>query len=152
MSNIVLVTGGFDPIHSGHISYLKEASKLGSKLIVGLNSDEWLTRKKGNYFLPFKERATILKSIKYDNKVISFDDTDDTANKAIGLARTFGKGKVIFANGGDREKNNVPEIDTWGSNPQVEFVFGVGGNKLNSSSKILADWENKRVHMKRNVV
>ena len=60
MSNIVLVTGGFDPIHSGHISYLKEASKLGSKLIVGLNSDEWLTRKKGNYFLPFKERKSVL--------------------------------------------------------------------------------------------
>ena len=146
--NIVLVTGGFDPIHSGHISYLKEASKLGSKLIVGLNSDEWLTRKKGNYFLPFKERATILKSIKYVNKVISFDDTDDTANKVIGLARTFGKGKVIFANGGDREKNNVPEIDTWGSNPQVEFVFGVGGNKTNSSSKILADWQNNCVQTK----
>ena len=140
MSNIVLVTGGFDPIHSGHISYLKEASKLGSKLIVGLNSDEWLTRKKGNYFLPFKERATILKSIKYVNKVISFDDTDDTANKVIGLARTFGKGKVIFANGGDREKNNVPEINTWGSNPQVEFVFGVGGNKTNSSSDILNNY------------
>ena len=140
MSNIVLVTGGFDPIHSGHISYLKEASKLGSKLIVGLNSDEWLARKKGNYFLPFKERATILKSIKYVNKVISFDDTDDTANKVIGLARTFGKGKVIFANGGDREKNNVPEIDTWGSNPQVEFVFGVGGNKTNSSSDILNNY------------
>ena len=140
MSNIVLVTGGFDPIHSGHISYLKEASKLGSKLIVGLNSDEWLTRKKGNYFLPFKERATILKSIKYVNKVISFDDTDNTANKVIGLARTFGKGKVIFANGGDREKNNVPEIDTWGSNPEVEFVFGVGGNKTNSSSDILNNY------------
>lgn len=138
--NIVLVTGGFDPIHSGHISYLKEASKLGSKLIVGLNSDEWLVRKKGNYFLPFKERVTILKSIKYVNKVISFDDTDDTANKLIGLARTFGKGKVIFANGGDRERNNVPEIDTWGSNPQVEFVFGVGGNKTNSSSDILNNY------------
>ena len=138
--NIVLVTGGFDPIHSGHISYLKEASRLGSKLIVGLNSDEWLVRKKGNYFLPFKERATILKSIKYVNKVISFDDTDDTANKLIGLARTFGKGKVIFANGGDRERNNVPEIDTWGSNPQVEFVFGVGGNKTNSSSDILNNY------------
>ena len=138
--NIVLVTGGFDPIHSGHISYLKEASKLGSKLIVGLNSDEWLVRKKGNYFLPFKERATILKSIKYVNKVINFDDTDDTANKLIGLARTFGKGKVIFANGGDRERNNVPEIDTWGSNPQVEFVFGVGGNKTNSSSDILNNY------------
>ena len=138
--NIVLVTGGFDPIHSGHISYLKEASKLGSKLIVGLNSDEWLVRKKGNYFLPFKERATILKSIKYVNKVISFDDTDDTANKLIGLARTFGKGKVIFANGGDRERNIVPEIDTWGSNPQVEFVFGVGGNKTNSSSDILNNY------------
>ena len=142
MSDIVLVTGGFDPIHSGHISYLKEASKLGSKLIVGLNSDEWLARKKGKRFLPFEERATILESIRYVNRVIGFDDSKDDACSAIfKILSTHGSGtKVIFANGGDRERNNVPEIDTWGSNPQVEFVFGVGGNKTNSSSDILNNY------------
>ena len=57
----ILVTGGFDPLHSGHIEYFKAAKNLGHKLIVGLNSDEWLTRKKGRSFLPFEERAAIIK-------------------------------------------------------------------------------------------
>ena len=60
MRKIVLVTGGFDPIHSGHISYFKEAAKLGDWLVVGINSDEWLTRKKGKPFMPFGERETII--------------------------------------------------------------------------------------------
>ena len=61
---VVLVTGGFDPLHSGHISYFKEAKKLGDKLVVGLNSDEWLTRKKGRPFMPFKERLKIIQNLK----------------------------------------------------------------------------------------
>ena len=63
MNKIVLVTGGFDPIHSGHIAYLKEAKKLGDMLVVGVNSDEWLIRKKGKFFLPYHERRTIIQNI-----------------------------------------------------------------------------------------
>ena len=65
MEYIVLVTGGFDPLHSGHLAYLKAARKLGDKLIVGINSDDWLVRKKGKNFLPEKERHEILSAIKY---------------------------------------------------------------------------------------
>jgi len=133
----VLVTGGFDPLHSGHIEYFKEAKKLGDKLVVGVNSDEWLTRKKGKPFLPFHERASIIKELKMVDQVIDFNDSDDTANHAIFQVLSTHKGKVIFANGGDRSKQNIPEMAL----KDVEFVFGVGGeDKKNSSSWILKEW------------
>lgn len=139
---IVLVTGGFDPLHSGHIEYFKEAKKLGDVLHVGINSDEWLERKKGKAFLPFKERATIIESLECVDKVLSFDDSDGTACGAIYktmATNTFKK--IIFANGGDREKENIPEYKVYGGLPKVEFAFGVGGTeKKNSSSWILAKW------------
>jgi len=83
----VLVTGGFDPLHSGHIAYFKEARTLGNKLVVGVNSDEWLARKKGRAFMDFEVRKAILQSIQYVDQVISFDDSDDTAINAIDYAR-----------------------------------------------------------------
>ena len=73
----VLVTGGFDPLHSGHIAYFKEAKKLGTKLIVGVNSDEWLTRKKGRPFMSFEERISIIKELSIVDKVIGFNDSDE---------------------------------------------------------------------------
>ena len=73
---ISVVSGGFDPIHSGHISYLKEASEISNKLVVCLNSDVWLAKKKGKPFLPFAERKCILESIKYVDEVISFKDDE----------------------------------------------------------------------------
>ena len=82
--NVVLVTGGFDPLHSGHIEYFKAAKKLRQmNLIVGVNSDEWLTRKKGRPFMPFEERIAIIKELTCVDKVIGFDDSDDTACHAI---------------------------------------------------------------------
>jgi cytidyltransferase-like protein len=145
---IVLVTGGFDPLHSGHIEYFKAARQLGDKLIVGLNSDEWLTRKKGQPFMPWQERAAIVAAIHYVDRVIEFDDTDNTATDAIYKVRQIvGYGNtVIFANGGDRTDKNIPEMT-----PEllddafVEFAFGVGGeNKMNSSSWILREWKNPK--------
>jgi len=133
----VLVTGGFDPLHSGHIEYFKEAKKLGDRLVVGVNSDDWLTRKKGKPFLPFHERAAIIKELKMVDQVIGFNDSDDTANHAIMQVLSASKGKVVFANGGDRSKQNIPEMAL----SNVEFVFGVGGtDKKNSSSWILKEW------------
>ena len=85
MSKIVLVTGGFDPIHSGHISYFKNAKELypHTPLCVGLNSDDWLIRKKGKYFLPMAERRAIVKELKPVDLTITYDDTDNSSNMAI---------------------------------------------------------------------
>jgi len=138
----VLVTGGFDPLHSGHIEYFKAAKQLGNKLVVGVNSDEWLTRKKGRPFMPFEERAAIIKEISCVDKVIAFNDSNDSADFAIGLILQTTSGKIVVANGGDRIDGNVKEQLTYGDHPDVEFVFGVGGeDKKNSSSWILKNWD-----------
>jgi D-beta-D-heptose 7-phosphate kinase/D-beta-D-heptose 1-phosphate adenosyltransferase len=141
MRTIVLVTGGFDPIHSGHIEYFKSAKKLGDLLVVGVNSDAWLTRKKGSPFMPWEERATIVASLQDIGRVINFDDNDNSAKDAIRKVREiYPNEKIIFANGGDRTKENIPEMDIIDDN--LEFLFGVGGeNKMNSSSWILQEWK-----------
>jgi cytidyltransferase-like protein len=143
MNRVVLVTGGFDPLHSGHIAYFKAARELGDHLVVGVNSDEWLTRKKGRPFMSFEERCAIIKELTVVDRVIGFNDSDDTANHAIfQLQSTTGSGtKIIFANGGDRTKSNIPEMQY----TNVEFAFGVGGeSKANSSSWILDEWKTQK--------
>ena len=139
---IVLVTGGFDPLHSGHIAYFKAAKQLGNLLVVGINSDDWLTRKKGRSFMPACERKAIIENIYQVHKVIEFDDTDNSAIDAIRKVKAmFPRDHIIFANGGDRTRDNIPEMVF----DDVEFVFGVGGtNKANSSSWILEEWKAPR--------
>ncbi len=139
--NIVLVNGGFDPLHSGHIAYFKAARSLGDMLIVGLNSDEWLERKKGRAFMPWNERLCIINNLSMVDEVYTFDDEDGSARHFIQQVRAhYPDSKIIFANGGDRTKDNIPEMDVEDSN--IEFVFGVGGeDKKNSSSWILEDWK-----------
>jgi len=145
MTKVVLVTGGFDPLHSGHIAYFEAASKLGDELWVGLNSDDWLARKKGRSFMQWSERASIVKNLSMVDRVIRFRDTDDTASDAIHKALSVGADSIVFANGGDRGADNTPEQRAYGTNTSVEFVFGVGGeDKKNSSSWILKDWEAPR--------
>jgi D-beta-D-heptose 7-phosphate kinase/D-beta-D-heptose 1-phosphate adenosyltransferase len=141
MKKIVLVTGGFDPLHSGHISYLKAAKQLGDMLIVGVNSDEWLIRKKGAAFMPYSERAEIIRNLVSVDCVINFSDNDNSAKDAIITVRQqYPHDKIIFANGGDRNSKNIPEMDFADDN--IEFVFGVGGeDKKNSSSWILQEWK-----------
>lgn len=136
---IVMVTGGFDPVHSGHIAYFKAACALGDQLIVGLNSDEWLERKKGRAFMPWNERLCIVNNLAMVDEVYTFDDEDGSARHFIQQVRAhYPDAELIFANGGDRTPDNIPEMDV----PGVEFVFGVGGdNKANSSSWILQDWK-----------
>lgn len=142
----VLVTGGFDPIHSGHISYLKDAKKLGDVLIVGLNSDEWLIRKKSSFFMEWNERASILRELSCVDDVIAFDDSDGSALDAI--EHCLEKyDDVVFANGGDRIQTNIPEMKRLFNDERVEFVFSVGGSeKINSSSKILSEWKSQKVY------
>lgn len=139
---VCLITGGFDPLHSGHIEYIKSAKEICPNLIIGLNSDKWLKRKKNFIFMPWKERAKILESLIYVTEVIAFEDNDDTACNAIDICLKKHK-KVIFANGGDRKKENIPELDMFANNTNVEFKYGVGGNnKLNSSSSLTSDFYN----------
>ena len=132
---IVVVSGGFDPIHSGHLAYFKEAKELGMYLIVGVNSDEWLMRKKGYVFMPIEEREEIVRSIKYVNGVNRFNDDDDSAIDLLNKVKCwYPSDEIIFANGGDRDESNCRELSVKG----VEFVYGVGGKeKLNSSSEIV---------------
>jgi len=141
MKKIVICTGGFDPIHSGHIRYLKKAKELGDILYVGVNSDEWLTRKKGRPFMPLSERLKIVQELGVVDFTIKFIDDDGSARNAIKMVRQMNPSdKIIFANGGDRTKNNIPEMDIEDDN--LEFVFGVGGeDKANSSSWILEEWK-----------
>ena len=138
--NIVLVTGGFDPLHSGHIAYIKAARELG-RVMIGVNSDEWLARKKGIAFMPQSERLEILNNLKDVMSAFAFDDSDGSAKDAIRYVRAmFPKSKIIFANGGDRTPTNIPEMDTDITN--IEFAFGIGGeDKKNSSSWILSEWK-----------
>jgi cytidyltransferase-like protein len=138
---VVLVTGGFDPLHSGHIAYFKAARKLGDKLVVGVNSDAWLTRKKGRPFMPGGERVSIIQNLSMVDHCVLYDDDDNTSKEAINNVRfMYPEAHIVFANGGDRTSNNIPEMSTDVDN--ISFEFGVGGtNKANSSSWILEEWK-----------
>jgi D-beta-D-heptose 7-phosphate kinase/D-beta-D-heptose 1-phosphate adenosyltransferase len=138
---IVLVTGGFDPIHSGHIAYFKAARTLGDMLIVGLNSDDWLIRKKGAAFMPWNERLCIVNNLSMVDEVFTFDDEDGSARHFIQQVRAhYPDAELIFANGGDRTVDNIPEMDV--VDPKLRFEFAVGGtDKKNSSSWILEEWK-----------
>jgi len=140
MCELVLISGGFDPIHSGHVNLIKEASKYGD-VIVLLNSDAWLKNKKGKEFLPFAERETIMKSMKNVIDVLSFDDSDKTCLEGIKKAISkYPNHKIKFANGGDRNNETTPEKKFCDEN-NIETLWGIGGNnKSNSSSWILERW------------
>ena len=142
MSTISLITGGFDLLHSGHLALIKSAKEMSLLVAVGLNSDAWLYRKKGYVFMPFEERKEILESLANVHKVFSFNDSDDTACRAIQVcAWAYPRTRtIIFCNGGDRKENDIPEMNVQG----ISFEFGLGGDhKMNSSSTILKEWDFK---------
>ena len=155
IKNIIILSGGFDPVHKGHIRMFREAANLGHQVIVGLNSDDWLIRKKGKPFMKFEERKEILEGFKYINQVLPFDDSDDTACDLIrrvhslydgeeheynyddvGHQGMVGYHQIYFANGGDRTSNNVPEIPVC-KELDVVMLWGVGGGKIQSSSWLI---------------
>lgn len=143
INRVALVTGGFDPLHKGHIHYFREARSLANLLLVGVNSASWLERKKGKEFMPSSDRIEIIKHLKMVEGVFLFDDSDDTAIEAINNAKMlYPNSLIIFCNGGDRTSNNIPELDHFKDDSSVEFRFGVGGTKkLNSSSNLLDNWQ-----------
>ncbi len=141
MDDIVLVSGGFDPIHSGHIKLIKEASEHG-RVVILLNSDQWLRNKKGMEFLPFKEREIIMSALKNVIDVISCGNIDETCIDGIKIAiDKYKNSRIKFANGGDRDNKTTPE-SIFCNNNNIELLWGVGGNnKSNSSSWILKKWK-----------
>ena len=132
MKKTIMVSGGFDPPHIGHIRMFKEASKWG-KVIVALNSDEWLMRKKGYVFMSLKERMEIITEFASVDYVMSFDDTDDTACDAIVSMKPD-----AFANGGDRKKDNTPEMEVC-DELGIQMLWGIGGKDKPQSSSWLVN-------------
>jgi len=137
---IIVISGGFDPIHSGHISYIKSAKDIGDHLIVALNSDEWLVNKKKKVFMNIEERRDILINLESVDEVITFkDDKNGSCVDALEkIKKKYPNDEIIFCNGGDRNKDNIPEMVV----NDIEFMFGVGGDsKKNSSSLLLKNWK-----------
>ena len=126
----IVVSGGFDPIHKGHVQMIREAAEYG-RVIVLLNSDDWLVRKKGYKFMSFEERAYIAGSLKGVAVVSSVDDSDGSVCQGL---RKFKPD--YFANGGDRYESNTPEMDVC-KELGIEMLWNIGGGKIQSSSDLV---------------
>ncbi len=130
---VVAVSGGFDPVHIGHIRLFKEAKALGDKLVVILNNDNWLTKKKGYVFMPEQERKEILEAVRYVDEVVITNHPSDPDDMSVCQALYQIK-PDIFANGGDRNQDNVPEVAVC-QEIGCKMVYNVGqGGKVQSSS------------------
>lgn len=127
---IVAISGGFDPVHNGHIDLIEEASIYGDVVVI-LNSDAWLYRKKGFKFMSWEHRAKILRSLKDVHNVISVDDSDGTVCKALQQLKPD-----YFANGGDRNAENTPELKIC-ADIGIKPIFNIGGEKTNSSTHLV---------------
>lgn len=133
---IVAVSGGFDPVHIGHVRMFEEAKKYGDKLVVILNNDNWLMKKKGKVFMPQDERAELLKAFRVVDEVYISDHGENPEDMSVcGELRKIKPD--VFANGGDRVQDNVPEVGVC-KEIGCEMVFNIGhGGKVQSSSWLL---------------
>lgn len=136
---VVMISGGFDPIHIGHVRYMQDAKKLGKKLVVVINNDNWLELKKGRHFMPEQERKEIIEALEcVDEVILSFHKkgtSDMSVCEEIKKIRP-----EIFANGGDRFADNIPEFQVC-SKLGIKMVFNVGeGGKVRSSSELLKEY------------
>jgi len=134
---VVAISGGFDPVHVGHVRMIAAAARMGDVIIIA-NSDNWLMRKKGYVFMNYDERQEILYNFKGVIDVVEAQDDDDSVCKTLERVKPD-----IFANGGDRKSDNVPEValcDKLG----IELRWNVGGEKIQSSSELVAKTKNKK--------
>ena len=137
--DVMILSGGFDPVHVGHLRMIQAAAELANEVIVGVNSDKWLTRKKGYVFMPFEERAEIIQGCDGCTKAVGFNDDDNTASDLLRVVRSMYPGKsVAFGNGGDRTSENIPETPA-AEETAIDLVWSVGGGKVQSSSTLVAD-------------
>lgn len=135
--DIIILSGGFNPIHKGHIRLFKAAKNLAHKVIVGLNSDSWMVSKYGKTFMNYAERAEIISAIKYVDEVMPFSDEDGTAIDILTrVQRLYPSCSIAFGNGGDRTEKNTPEKGFCNAY-RIDMLFGLGGDKIQSSSKLL---------------
>ena len=139
MSNekTIVISGGMDPVHIGHVKMIKAAAELG-RVIVVLNSDEWLVRKKGYAFMSFEERKYLLENIKGVSEVSDVDDSDGTVCEALQRLKPN-----MFGNGGDRTSDNTPEKEVCLDNG-IQMVWNLGGEKIQSSSDLVRDFVKNR--------
>ena len=140
---VVAVSGGFDPIHIGHIRMFREAKKYGDKLVVILNNDNWLIKKKGYVFMPQSERQEIIAAITGVNKVVLTSHAKNPQDMSV-----CGELKKIrpdiFVNGGDRKLGNIPEVAVCNA-LECKLVFNVGrGGKMQSSSWLVDKAKNEK--------
>lgn len=143
----VCVSGGFDPLHKGHIEYIRQAYIKTQELHLGedidltviLNTDEWLTRKKGKPFQNQNERAVILSALKWVDRVVFAWDKDDTVVETLRQIMPLDKAPFYFAKGGDRDKNSTPEVKFCEA-VGIKLIFGCG-EKIQSSSELLNEWK-----------
>ena len=140
---ISIVSGGFDPIHPGHIMMMKDCLKFSNYLIVGVNSNKWLIKKKGNYFMDIQHRLYVVNSLNVVNETMEFEDDDKGSanNLLIKIRNKYSNDKIIFANGGDRsDSSKILEFET-AKQYNIDLKFGIGGShKESSSSDLLERW------------
>jgi D-beta-D-heptose 7-phosphate kinase/D-beta-D-heptose 1-phosphate adenosyltransferase len=129
---MIAVSGGFDPVHIGHVRMIRDAARYGDVMVI-INSDEWLIRKKGYVFMPYKERAEIMENLKGVTTVTSVDDSDGTVCEAL-----IRHCPDAFANGGDRKKKNTPEMDVC-EKLGIQMMWAIGGNMKPQSSSWLVN-------------
>tara|TARA_A100001015_G_scaffold308582_1_gene406453 strand:- start:6548 stop:7306 length:759 start_codon:yes stop_codon:yes gene_type:complete len=137
----IIVSGGFDPLHIGHLRMFQEARKLGDYLIVIVNSDDFLLKKKGFIFMPSQERKEIIEGLSCVDEVVDAIDKDHTVSQTI-ASICKDNHTYLFANGGDRAKpDSIPESDICDKN-NVQLIFNIGGEKIQSSSDLLKPFIN----------
>ncbi len=131
MRKTIVLSGGFDPLHIGHIKMFQDADQRGYNITLILNTDGWLIRKKGFYFQTFEDRKVILESCRYIDLVVESIDHGDTVIDTLSTITVD-----VFGNGGDRKQHNTPE-DYYCETAGIDLIYGLGGEDKPNSSSLL---------------